>query len=442
MVASQTYSYNQIWKISYPLIIGGVAQTIINVSDTIFLGRVSELALGASAIAGLYYVTFFMLGVGFSIGTQITIARFDGEQKYSEIGMVFSHSFIFMMLMALLIFMVMYFGSNVLLQSLVKSPAILNASIEFIRYRSFGIFAGFFVLITRSFFSGLGFTKMVGYTTFIAASCNILFNYVLVFGNFGFPKMEIAGSGLASSMAECCAAIFAIYYTIAYGNIRKYQLFHKFQYNKLLFIELIKTSIPLMVQVFIALWSWFVFFLIVEKMGERNLAISNLTRNIYMILMLCLMGFSNATNTIVSNLIGQNRKDELLAVLKRIVVLSFVTTLVVVLVNLIFVDYTLSIFTDNKEIIAQTFGCIYVISGSSLFFSVAYVLLSAVSGSGNTMVTLVIEALTLFFYLLATYLLAVKYQASIEMVWCTEYVYFIIMGIVSFLYLKRKILKQ
>ncbi len=58
------------------------------------------------------------------------------------------------------------------------------------------------------------------------------------------------------------------------------------------------------------------------------------------------------------------------------------------------------------------------------------------------MVTLVIEALTLFFYLFATYLLAVKYQASIEMVWCTEYVYFIIMGIVSFLYLKRKILGE
>jgi len=76
-----SFSYKQIWKISYPLILGGVAQTIINISDTIFLGRLNEIALGASAIAGLYYVTFFMLGVGFSIGTQIIIARINGEKN-------------------------------------------------------------------------------------------------------------------------------------------------------------------------------------------------------------------------------------------------------------------------------------------------------------------------------------------------------------------------
>ena len=434
---AQTYTYKEIWKISYPLIIGGVAQTVINISDTIFLGHISEVALGASAIAGLFYITFFMLGVGFGIGTQITIARLNGEQKLNEIGNVINHSFYFLMILALFLFISMFFFSEPILYKLVKSEKILKASIEFLRYRSLGIFAGFLVLLVRSFFSGIGITKMIGYTTFISASCNILFNYTLVFGNFGFPRMEIAGSGLASSLAEICAAIFAIAYVIMYGNAKQYNIFQKFNYSKKLFTELVKTSAPLMVQVFIALWSWFVFFLIVEKMGERELAISNLIRNVYMILMLCLMGFANATNTIVSNLLGQNKIEELFGVLKKIVALSFTSTLLVVLINLIFSKYSLSIFTNNQQIIEQSIGCMYVISGSSLFFAIAYILLSAVSGTGNTLVTLIIEFVTLLFYLFATYLAAVKYSTSIEIVWCTEYIYFIIMGTISYLYLRK-----
>ncbi len=437
-----SFSYKQIWKISYPLILGGVAQTIINVSDTIFLGRLNEIALGASAIAGLYYVTFFMLGVGFSIGTQIIIARINGEKKYVEIGKVLAHSFIFMMLLAIVLFVIMFFGSNYFLQNLVQSKSVLLASIEFIRYRSIGIFAGFIVLVARSFFSGIGTTKMIGYTTFISASFNIIFNYLLVFGNYGFPKMEIAGSGLASSLAECIAALFAIIYFIRYGNLKKYDINQKIKYNPTIFIDLIKTSIPLMIQVFIALWSWFVFFLIVEKMGERQLAISNLTRNIYMLLMICLMGFSNATNTIISNLLGQKKHNELFKVLSKIIILSAATTLFVVILNLFFCQYTLLIFTNNQEIINQTFGCIYVISGSTIFFSISYILLSAVSGSGSTVATLVIEVVTLFFYLIATYLFAIKFKTSIELVWCTEYVYFMIMGVISYLFLKKVVIAK
>lgn len=434
------YTYKQIWDISYPLILGGVAQTIINVSDTIFLGRLDEIALGASAIAGLYYVTFFMLGIGFSIGTQIIIAKLNGEKNYKQIGEVVSHSFVFMMSLATILFLTMFFGSTRILRSLVHSESVLEASLEFIRYRSIGIYAGFLVLVARSFFSGIGVTKMIGYTTFISASCNILLNYALVFGNLGLPKMEIAGSGLASSIAEILAALFAIIYAFKFGNLTFYGVSKKFKFNKLLFYELLKTSFPLMLQVFIALWSWFVFFLIVEKMGERQLAISNLTRNIYMLLMICLMGFSSATNTIISNLLGQKKNNEIFIVLKKILFLSFSTTLIIVILNLLFSSYTLSIFTNNDELIKQTIGCIYVISGSTLFFSVSYILLSAVSGSGNTVATLIIEVVTLLFYLFATYLFAIKFKTSIELVWCTEFVYFIVMGIISYLYIKRKIL--
>ncbi|MBU1370212.1 MAG: MATE family efflux transporter, partial [Bacteroidetes bacterium] len=72
-------TYKRIWSIAYPIILGSVAQNFINVTDTAFLGRVGEIALGASAIGGMFYLIFIMLGLGFGTGAQIIISRRFGE---------------------------------------------------------------------------------------------------------------------------------------------------------------------------------------------------------------------------------------------------------------------------------------------------------------------------------------------------------------------------
>ena len=67
--------YSRIWQIAYPIILGSIAQNLINFTDTAFLGRVGEIALGAGALGGLFYLAVIMLGLGFSTGAQIIIAR-------------------------------------------------------------------------------------------------------------------------------------------------------------------------------------------------------------------------------------------------------------------------------------------------------------------------------------------------------------------------------
>lgn len=66
-----TYSYSQIWKIAFPVLISTLMEQLIGMTDTAFLGRIGEVELGASALGGIFFVTIFMLGLGFSIGAQI-----------------------------------------------------------------------------------------------------------------------------------------------------------------------------------------------------------------------------------------------------------------------------------------------------------------------------------------------------------------------------------
>ena len=98
------YTNKQIWSVSYPILLSLLAQNVINVTDTAFLGHVSEVALGASAMGGLFYICVFTIAFGFSTGSQIVIARRNGEGRYSDVGPVMIQGIMFLFVMALLLF--------------------------------------------------------------------------------------------------------------------------------------------------------------------------------------------------------------------------------------------------------------------------------------------------------------------------------------------------
>ena len=90
------YTYKQIWLINLPVMMSVLMEQLINITDAVFLGHVGEVELGASALAGIYYLATYMLGFGFSIGLQVMIACRNGEQNYAETGRTFRTSTLFM----------------------------------------------------------------------------------------------------------------------------------------------------------------------------------------------------------------------------------------------------------------------------------------------------------------------------------------------------------
>ncbi len=159
---SQTpITYNRIWQIAWPIILGSIAQNLINFTDTAFLGRVGETALGAGALGGLFYLAVIMLGLGFGTGAQIIIARRYGENKLKQIGPVVEHSLFFLLPLALLVFTLMRYWAAPLLERVVVSHDVYEETVIFLKYRAVGIFFAFTNLTFRSFYVGLTKTKVI-----------------------------------------------------------------------------------------------------------------------------------------------------------------------------------------------------------------------------------------------------------------------------------------
>lgn len=250
-------NHRSIWKLAYPIILGSLAQNLIALTDTAFLGHFSEIALGAAALATIFYFAIVMLGWGFGMGTQIVIARRYGERNFNLVGKTFDHSLYFLLILAVILLVFMEFQAPVILKSIVKSDEIFNASIDYLSYRSWGILFACVNLLFRAFYIGISNTKIIGWSTFFMAIVNIFLDYTLIFGELGFPEMGIKGAALASVIAEFAVLVFFIVYTL-----KKVKIFDLFKFEKIdwdLFSRLLKVSFPMMIQNFLALSCWFVF---------------------------------------------------------------------------------------------------------------------------------------------------------------------------------------
>src|SRR5258708_37063032 len=153
-------SYRDIWRMAYPVMIGSIAITAINITDTIYLGRVGEVELGASALGGVFYFIMVMIGVAVGVGTQIQIARRAGEKNHSAIGEIFDHSLYIFLTISIVGFFILKYSSHTLFAFLIKEEDVRSACLEFLTYRSFGIFFVMMATSFRSFYVGIASPKV------------------------------------------------------------------------------------------------------------------------------------------------------------------------------------------------------------------------------------------------------------------------------------------
>jgi Na+-driven multidrug efflux pump len=195
-------------------------------------------------------------------------------------------------------------------------------------------------------------------------------------------------------------------------------------------------SIFIMFQYLISLGGWFVFFMFVEKLGERQLAASNIIRSLYIALMIPAWALGSAVNTLVSNSLGQNKPERVLPTIRKVSLLSLLIVGFFIMTGILFARPLISVYTSDVLLVDATIPVFYVIAGAIFLFSFASILFNGVLGTANTNMGFFIEAVTIIFYLFTAWLLAIKLQRQVQVVWMAEYVYMIIMGGLSFLYLE------
>ena len=423
----------EIWRIATPIMLGNLAQTVITFTDTAFLGHLGTNELSASMMAGLFYYVFTTLAMGFAVGIQIFIARRFGEGDYKKIGVIFEHGALFVLTLGILLFGVLHFFSNGLMRGIVESDSIYTASVEYLRYRHFGIVFVVFNFLFRSFYVGISNTKVITYSTLLMAVVNIFLDWCLIFGHCGLPEMGIGGAALASLMAEIAAFGFFWVYTFVTIPHEEYGMFRWHKIQPGLMGNILKVAFPCMIQRLFSFGAWFAFFILIEKMGETAIGVSSVVRSTYMIMIIPSFAFAATANTLTSRIIGSGKSDEVMAMLRRVVTNGVLCSLVLVVIVAVIPRLVLQIYTDDIALASAAVPSVYVVCLATVLGAIGMTYFEAVSGTGNTTAALLLEVGVLVAYVVYVYVLT--NSSTIASVWTAEWFYNIVIGIISFFYI-------
>ena len=436
MSSPSKYSYRNIWKVAYPILISLVMEQMIGLTDTAFLGRVGEIELGASAIAIIYYMILFMAGFGFSIGAQIIIGRRNGEERFAETGKVFWNGLYFLLALCGIIIAASELFSPQVMKHLVSSEAIYEASLSYVRWRLPGMIFAFYTCMYRAFYVGTTQTGALTFNSVVMVLSNVLFNWILIFGHLGFPALGITGAAIGSSLAELVSLLFFIIYTRTKCDRQKFGLDKPAKFD----IKELKSMMPIcswtMIQHIVSISTWFIFFLYIEHLGERALAVSNIIRSASGLLWMILAAFSATCSTLVSNIIGAGHEDKVGSLIKRILKLSYGIVMAFALLFCLFPKAVIGIYTDIPELIPATIPSLIVMCSAYLLTVGAMILFNAVSGTGSTKTAFRLELAALAVYTLYCTIIVGILKSDVAICWTAEHVYALSLLIFCFIYLR------
>lgn len=406
------------------------------ITNNIFLGGLGELELACAGITGVYYLIFAVIGNGLNNGLQALISRRAGQNLPKEIGRLFFHGVWIALVIAFLGILITYTLAPLILRATIHDSQVAEMAIRFLLIRIWGLPFLYLYIMRNALLVGTNQTRLLVWGTLAEAIINIVLDYALIYGHFGLPALGFDGAAYASIIAEA-GGLLVIYFVIHLKGLhRQFAFFEKPLLSTGIFRLILVQSSPLILQFAISIITWEYFYILIEHHGARSLAISNIMRNIFGIAGMFSWSFAATTNTMVSNLIGQGRTDEVMPLIYRIAKISLgFSAIIVVLLNL-FPAVLLSFYGQEALFISEAIPVLRIVSVALMMMSISVVWLNAVTGSGNTVVNLAIEIVTITLYCLYVYITLEYLGLSITWGWMSEWVYWMSMFTMAFFYIR------
>lgn len=431
------YSYKTILKMAIPLMASTFIQSVVLITDSSFLSRYDTIAFDAVGNGGLIYITLFMTLVGMSDGAQILMARRIGEKKENLLSRIFGSALLNNFLLSILLIVVITQVMPNVLKSYSLNQDVAQGQIDYLRIRSYGLFFAFISLTINAYFMAIGKTKYVLISALFIAFSNIILDYLLISGNQGFEAMGIEGAAIASTFADAIGATFLFFAFVMAKEQKAQHILKNLSISKESLIQLFKISSPIMLQGFVALSTWTVFFTWIEQIGTHELTVSQNIRSLYFLAFVPVWGFGATTKTYVSQYVGNKDYDSIKPILKRIQILSILFLFVFFHGAILYPETMISLVNPNQEFMADSVAILRFVSGSVIIYSLGSIYFHAINGTGNTRHNFYIELLAVIVYLIAAFLFIKVYQLEILWIWTVEYIYFITIGLLSYLYIHK-----
>ena len=426
----------QIISIALPITFAILVPQINMLTNSIFLGHLNMEALGNAGVTGVFYLIFAVAGHGLNNGIQSVFSRYAGSDNTTAFKTILAQGIRISLQYAFIGILITWFIAPIILQQ-VADPKAFPQEMSFLKIRILGLpFLYLFQMGNAFLVASLNSKYMIA--GFVAETAvNIILDYLLIFGHFGFPELGFNGAAIASVIAEILGFLVVLLVLYKTGLKKEYSLLQNLRYDKAISKEVVKIATPLIVQYVISVTTWLTFFFLIEsRHDETAKAISNTMRNIFGLAGVFVWAFSATCNAMVSNLMGQKREDKVTEAITRIMILSMLLCGVSTLVINIFPNAFFGLFGQGNLFVQEAIPVLRMVTAGLLIMSVGNIWLNGVTGTGKTKVNLAIEIIAISIYLIYTWIVMKVHYTTLAMAWSNELVYWTSILIMAFWYIK------
>lgn len=291
--------------LAFPVVMSQLGHVMVGVADSVMVGRLGTIPLAAASLGNSIFFVVFMFGVGVSYAVTPLVATADGEGNKKKSARYLNHGFIVNMLLSILLFGFL-FGLSYVLDYMNQPPAVAELARPYLNIIALSLVPFLFFQTFKQFIEGLSLTKHAMYITVAANLVNIGLNYLLIYGEMGFPAMGLRGAGIATLISRIAMGV--VMFLFVRYNHRFTAYWSHFRIKKLsykLFRKLMQIGVPTGLQYVFEVGAFSSAAIMIGWLGAAPLAAHQIAINLASVSYMMAGGISTAAMVRVGNQLGR-----------------------------------------------------------------------------------------------------------------------------------------
>jgi len=434
--------YRDLLRIAIPLILSTGAWTIQHFVDRMFLTWYSPEAIAAAMPAGMLNFTVMSLFIGTASYVNTFVAQYCGSKNYKNVGSVVWQGIYIAVIGGLTLFLFIPLAEPIF-RFVGHKGLVLQYETTYFKFLCLGALPAIASSALSGFFAGRGRTLPIMWVNILATIVNLIMDYALIFGNFGFPELGIKGAAIATVLSACFSFVI---YLILISRPTYNQQFHtlrSWKFNSKIFTRLIKFGFPNGVQFFLDTAGFSTFLLLMGRLGTNSIAATSIAFNINNLAFMPMIGLGIAVSVLVGQHLGNNRPDLAARSAYSGFHLTFFYMAIIASSYVLIPGIYLKLFASHSDpgsfapirnitIILLRFVAVY-----SIFDTFNIIFAAAIKGAGDTrFVMIMLFFVSSLVLVIPSYLALVVFKMNIYVGWAIASTYIMTLGVGFFIRFK------
>ena len=344
---TKEFSYNL--KLAYPVIIGMIGHTLVGFVDNAMVGQLGTSELAAISLGNSFVFLAMAFGIGFSTAITPLIAESDAKKNKSNTKSILSNGILVCIFLGAVLTIIVLIAKPIIYY-MGQSEEVVNLAYPYITLVAISLFPLIIFQSFKQFSDGLSFTKIAMISTVIANLINVVINYILIYGKFGFPKLELVGAGIGTLISRVIMVLIIIYLIKSNPKINQYlENLFSLKYSSTITKKIINLGYPSALQMMFEVGFFISGIWVCGIIGINYQAANQIALNLSSLTFMVALGLSVAATIRIGNQKGLNDYKNLKRIAISIFLITIFIELIFALIFIIFSDLLPWLYLENNS---------------------------------------------------------------------------------------------